>query len=441
MGALTVDLKYKPRQWQQQCHDDLARFRVYALHRRAGKTVMATMELIYGALNCKEELGLFVFIAPFLSQAKSIAWGMIKYRLRELATLDAIHINEAELTITFNNNGAKLKLYGADNPDALRGVRLDGAVLDEVAQMKPEVWEDIVQPALSDRKGFAIFIGTPSGVNMFSEKFYKAKTLPNWSSKLFTVYDTDAIDPVEVERLKRDMAESSFAREYLCDFGAAGDDQLISLNDIETASKRIYRPNEFDYAPRIMGIDPARFGDDSSVIIKRQGFMMLDPIAFHGMDNMELADQSAYHINTWKPHAVFIDAGNGSGVIDRLRQIGHSVIEVPFGGKAINPKYANKRAEMWDNLKDWLREGGCIPNNQRIKQDLGTPRYWFDKGNRMILEPKDDIKARGLPSSDYGDAACLTFAMPVAVPQQTNNKPTNVEYEYNPLTTDAARGL
>lgn len=443
MPTINVDLGYKPRKWQQQCHADRSRFRVFALHRRAGKTVMATMELIHAASGFKDELGLFVFVAPFLSQAKSIAWGMIKFRLRELIRLDAIHVNEAELTITFKNNGAKIKLFGADNPDALRGVRLDGAVLDEVAQMKPEVWDDIIQPALSDRKGWAIFIGTPSGINMFSEKFYKAKTLKDWSSALFTVYDTDAIDPEEVERLKRDMASSSFAREYMCDFAAAGEDQLISMGDIEIAANRIYPLNHFDYAPRIIGVDPARFGDDSSVIIKRQGLQLFEPIAFHGMNNMELADQVAYHISSWQPDAVFIDAGNGSGVIDRLRQLNHEVIEVPFGGKAIDPKYLNKRCEMWDGVKQWIAEGGAIPNHQRLKQDLATPRYWYSTGKgQMIVEPKDDIKARGLPSSDYGDALCLTFAMPVAPKNrelQLKQSERHVS-RYEPLTKDAARG-
>ncbi len=440
----TVDLNYKPRRWQKECHDDLARFRVYALHRRAGKTVMATMELIYGALNCQKEMGLFVFVAPFLSQAKAIAWGMVKFRLKELIMLGAVHVNEAELTITFKHNDAKIKLYGSDNPDALRGVRIDGAVLDEVAQQKPEIWEDIIQPALSDRKGWAIFIGTPDGVNMFSEKFFKAKELAGWSSKLFTVYDTEAIEPDEVERLRRDMSESSFKREYLCDFSAAGEDQLISLAQIDEATKRVYKIGEFDYAPKIIGVDPARFGDDSSVIFKRQGLMAFEPLAFQGVDNMELADQVAYHINSWNPDAVFCDAGNGSGVIDRLRQLGHDVIEVAFGGKPLNPKYQNKRAEMWDECRDWLKIGGCIPNHIRLKQDLGTPRYWFDKLGKMILEPKDDIKKRGLPSSDYADALCLTFAAPVVAKRDMKRDakgiPSNHTSNYDPLSIDAARG-
>ncbi len=424
----TIDLEYKPRKWQRACHDDGSRFQVIALHRRGGKTVYATMKLINSALKFNLEMGLFVFIAPFLSQAKSIAWGIIKYRLRKLIEIKGVHVNEAELTITFLGNGAKLKLYGADNPDALRGVRLDGAVLDEVSQMKPEIWDDIVQPALSDRKGWATFIGTPSGVNMFSEKFHKAKTLAEWSSHLFTVYDTDAIDPGEVARLKRDMSEASFRREYMCDFDAAGEDQLISLGEIEASCERVYKMGEFSYSPKIIGVDPARFGGDSSVIIKRQGFMMHDPISFHGIDNMGLADQVAYHIADWKPDAVFIDAGNGGGVIDRLRQMGHSVIEVPFGGKAANPMYSNKRTEMWDKMKLWIREGGKIPNHVRLKQDSATLPHCFYV-DMMMLDAIDHIKGRGSPSTDYGDAAALTWASEVVRKPQ---EPVRGDVGYKP---------
>ena len=246
----------------------------------------------------------------------------------------------------------------------------------------------------------------------------------------------------EIERLKRDMSETSFRREYLCDFAAAGEDQLIGLQIIEQASKRLLKLGECDYAPKIIGVDPARFGDDSSVIIKRQGLQMFAPVAFNGMDNMELANQVAYEIAHWGPDAVFIDAGNGSGVIDRLRQMNHSVIEIAFGGKASNPKYANKRAEMWDEMKLWLNDGGAIPDHVRLKQDLATPRYWFDRTGRIILEPKDDIKKRGLPSPDYADAAVLTFALPVMKKLRIDAvKTIQPEYKYDALTTDAARGL
>ena len=398
------------------------------------------MELINHALDFELPLGLFLFVAPFLRQAKAIAWGMLKAHLKPLLEIPLCEINEGELFVRFLHNGAVIRLLGGDNPDAMRGVRLDGCVLDEVAQIKPEVWSDILQPALSDRKGWALFIGTPGGVNFFSELYYRAQSLPDWKARRYTVYETNSIDPEEVERLKRDMSAASFAREYLSDFKAAGDDQFISLEDVEIAAMREYRIGEFSYAPRIMGVDPARFGDDTSTIMKRQGLQAFAPLAFNGIDNMALADQVAYHIREWKPKAVFIDAGGGAGVIDRLRQLGHAPMEINFGGSAVNPLYANKRVEMWHGIKQWLKDGGAIPNHQRLKQDLASPRFWVDNRGRTVLEPKDQIKARGLPSSDYADSLGLTFASPVfndeMIESTGNYQHTS---EYAPLSVQSAR--
>ena len=409
-----VDLKYRPRDWQKRCHLERKRFTVLALHRRAGKTELAIMELVDNALRCAKDLGLFLYVAPFLKQAKTIAWARLKARVDPLLMAGAVEINESELSVRFTHNGATIRCYGADNPDAMRGVRLDGVVLDEVAQIKPEVWQDIVQPALSDRKGWAMFIGTPSGINLFSELFYRAQTLSDWHSARWTVYDTDAIEASEVERLKRDMTDTSFAREYLCDFSAAGDDQLISLSDAEEAARREYVARDIEYAPRILGVDPARFGDDRSVIFPRQGLQAFPPLAYRGIDNMELAARVAAKIDAWEPDAVFIDVGNGSGVIDRLRQLNYDVIEVNFGGKPSSTGYVNKRTEMWFEVRDWLRAGGAIPNDVMLKQELATPVYWYDPAGRHVLEPKDEIKKRlqGGASPDLADALAVTFAHP-----------------------------
>jgi len=410
----SLGLGYFPRDWQRKCHVERKRFNVLALHRRAGKSEFAIMELIDKAVDFKMELGFFIYIAPFLKQAKAIAWSRLKARLEPMRQHSMVEINESELSVKFKHNGAIIRIFGADNYEALRGLRIDGGVIDETAQVKPEVWQDVVQPATSDRKGWIIFIGTPQGVNLFSELYYKAKSLPDWTCAKFTVYDTHSIDADEVERLKRDMSETSFSREYLCDFTAAGDDQLMSLADVETAAHTEYKPGEMDYAAKILGVDPARFGDDRSVIFPRQGMAALTPEVYRGIDNMDLASRVAAKIESWKPDAVFIDAGNGSGVIDRLRQLGYDVIEVHFGGKPIDGAYLNKRAEMWFEMAGWIKQGGSIPNSVDLKQDLAAPIYWFDSAGRKQLEPKDDIKKRGLPSPDLGDALALTFAQPVA---------------------------
>ena len=414
---IRLRLDYTPRDWQQECHRRLLRFSVLALHRRAGKTELAIMELLDKALQFDKDLGQFFYVAPYLKQAKAIAWARLKQKIEPLRQHEAVEVNEGELWVRFKHNGAMIRIFGGDNPDAMRGVRLDGVVIDEVAQIKPEVWNDIIQPALSDRKGWALFIGTPQGINLFSELYYRAEALPDWHCARYTVFDTNAIDAEEVERLRRDMNETSFAREYLCDFTAAGDDQLISLADAEEAARRTLRPDDIKDAPRILGVDPARFGDDRSVIFARQGLQAFAPAVFRGIDNMELAARVAAKIQDWKPDAVFIDSGAGAGVIDRLRQLGHDVVEVPFGGKATNPSlFLNRRAEMWFEVADWLRMGGAIPNDSALKQELATPIYWYDAAGRRVLEPTDDIKKRlqGGGSPDLADALALTFAYPVA---------------------------
>ena len=142
----------------------------------------------------------------------------------------------------------------------------------------------------------------------------------------------------------------------------------------------------------------------------RQGLQCFDPLVYQGIDNMDLAGRIAAKINEWHPDAVFVDSGGGGGVIDRLRMLGFDITEVNFGGKASTMTHANKRAEMWFAMRDWLRAGGAIPNLVDLKQDLGAPVYWYDRTSRLILEPKEDIKKRGLPSPDLGDALALTFA-------------------------------
>jgi hypothetical protein len=437
---LNVEFPYAPRPWQRECHRTKARFKVLALHRRAGKTELALMELLDHAVKCKQDLGFYVYLAPFLKQAKAIAWARLKQKLDAFMRAGAIDVNEADLAVMFKHNKATIRLFGGDNPDALRGVRLDGVVIDEVANIRPEVWNDIIQPALSDRKGWALFIGTPAGINLFSELFYRASSLPDWYSTRYTVHDTDALDKAEVTRLERDMPETAFAREYLCDFSAAGSDQLISMSDVEAAARIVYSDADVMESPLVLGVDPARFGDDRSVIVLRQGLRVEKPLIYHGIDNMQLAGMVAQVIDDRDPDAVFIDVGGGAGVIDRLRQLDYYIVEVPFGGKANQPNlFVNRRAEMWWQVKEWIANGGSIPNDTALKAELSTPTYWFDAVGKRCLESKDEIKKRlqGGGSPDIADALALTFAYPVSkqLPREVRERIDTKPKDYDPYET------
>ena len=204
------------RDWQRQCWDCLKRFNVLVIHRRAGKTVLAILWLIWRVAPIKNGRG--AYFAPLFNQAKRVAWD---YLQRYAGAIPGTVFNQAELSATFPN-GSKIYLLGADNPHAIRGIGLDACVMDEVAQMGPAVWREVIRPALADKKGAALFIGTPFGMaNQFYELYRDAEGLEDWYRALLTVNDTSALDPAEIEALRREMQPEEFAQELMCDWSAA----------------------------------------------------------------------------------------------------------------------------------------------------------------------------------------------------------------------------
>lgn len=435
-----VSLEYVPRVWQKACHLALKRFNVLVLHRRAGKTRMAVAQLFDRALSIQKAKGedpaAFAYTAPYLKQAKLLAWEMIKRSARMIPNTS---INEAEVSVTLPNK-ATIRCFGADNPDAMRGGGFDGVVLDELKDIKPEFWYEIIRPALSDRGGWALFLGTPKGINLLSELYNFGRTQDDWFTAIYDVYHTEAISPEEIASLKASMSENEFNREFMCDFSASGEDQLISIQDAEKACHQYYKITDYNFAARVLGVDVARFGDDRSVIMSRQGLVAFPPVVLQGVDNMTLAGRIDQIIGQWHPDAVFIDAGGGAGVIDRLRQMGHDIMEVQFGGAAIAPEFLNRRAEMWWGIREWLDQGGAIPDIMDLKQDLCSPTYEYTANGKRKLESKDDIKARLLRSPDSGDALALTFAHQVQPKRrQYEGIPMRLArtLDYDPLAVEA----
>lgn len=425
--AREIVIPYKPRYPQTEIHKQLEshRFSVLVAHRRMGKTVLAVNHLIKQAIVAPMSRSSFAYLAPFRNQAKQIAWEYLRHYTAPIPYLD---VNKSELSITLPNS-SKIQIFGADNPDSLRGAYFDGVVMDEVAQMKPEVWGEIIRPALADRGGKAVFIGTPKGVNLFSAMYEKALKLesegdPDWKAMLYSVEQTGVIPPKELESLRREMSENEFRQEFLCDFNAAADDALISIDDVRAAVARNYTEGDFAFAPVVLGVDVARFGSDATVIFRRQGLVAFPPIVIRKTDNMIVADRIAREIQVHRPQSVFIDAGQGQGVIDRLRQLGHSVVEVPFGSTASRyDRYANRRMEMWANMRDWIREGGAIPPDPILQADLCAPTYGFTAKGLQILEAKDKIKERIGRSPDLADALALTFAVPIVASVDWDDEP------------------
>ena len=210
---------YQPRPLQLEIHDRLERFKVLVCHRRFGKTVLCLNELIAQALTEPKDNQRYAYVAPLYRQAKQAAWDYLKHYSSFVPGRTA---HETELRVDFPN-GARIQLFGANEPDSLRGMYFDGAILDEYALMSPRAWTEVLRPALADRGGFAIFIGTPKGRNAFYELYERARlgAEPGWYAALHKASVTGVIGAEELAAARRDMSEEEYEQEFECSFQAA----------------------------------------------------------------------------------------------------------------------------------------------------------------------------------------------------------------------------
>jgi phage terminase large subunit len=224
-----IRIPYEPRPFQSVLHQSLSRFNLLVCHRRFGKTVFSIMEMVDRALRNDRQNPQYAYIAPTYGQAKRVAWEYLKYYCSFLPDAKA---NEADLRIDVvrdRPDGTKDKirfmLLGAENPDTLRGIYLDGAILDEYAQCPVSLWGEIIRPALSDRKGWAIFIGTPKGTNHFFEMYQIARQLmqdgKNWFAAVYKASETGVLDDEELDDARATMSPEEFEQEYECSWSAA----------------------------------------------------------------------------------------------------------------------------------------------------------------------------------------------------------------------------
>lgn len=222
----TIKLDYTARPQFAPYHLRKQRFACIVAHRRAGKTVACIHDLQDAALRCTKVRPRFAYLAPLMKQAKTVSWDYLKAAAEPLREMGAT-ANEAELRIDYPNGG-QVRLYGADNVDALRGIYLDGVVLDEPAQLDPTLWPQVIRPALSDREGWATFIGTPKGRNAFYQIWagdgkgrVGAKDDPAWFSLMLKASETGLVPKDELESVQRDMTPEEYDQEYECSFEAA----------------------------------------------------------------------------------------------------------------------------------------------------------------------------------------------------------------------------
>lgn len=313
------------------------------------------------------------------------------------------------------------QLWSEENPDAFAGahnVYGEMALFDEASGIPKPIWtvqQGVFTEKIIDRYWMA-FSNPRRNSGAFFECFHADRN--KWRRR--------QIDARTVEGLAQDAyksiidqhgADSDEARvEVYGQFPNAGTNQFISSDVVVNAQHRkVMRDSG---APLVIGVDVARFGDDSSVLAFRQGrdCKEIPWQCYRGLDNVQLAEKVAGAAQKYKADAIFVDGnGPGGGVVDILKSWKYRVIEVQYGSSAMDSDvYANKRAETWGRMKEWL-QNGSIPELEELKTDLISPeyRYHATKGT-ILLESKDQMKARGIASPNYGDALAMTFAQPVA---------------------------
>lgn len=208
-----MSVDYRPRPYFLPYHEREQRWACIVAHRRAGKTVATVFDLLTAALSTKKQNGRYAYIAPYYAQAKAIAWDYLKRYGAPVAD----RILESELAVDLKN-GSRVRLFGADNPDALRGIYLDGVVLDEYGDQRPTVWGEIIRPLLADRRGWATFIGTPKGKNHFFDIREQARTSDDWLYLDLKASETGALAADELADAKRTMTDAQYQQEFECAF-------------------------------------------------------------------------------------------------------------------------------------------------------------------------------------------------------------------------------
>lgn len=407
---MEILIPYKPRQtFNQAIHDNPKRWKVCVAHRRSGKSVAAINELIKCAII--KGAGRFAYIAPTYKQAKDIAWDYLRHFANAVPNAK---FNETELKCDFPN-GSRIKLYGADNPDSLRGLGLDGVVFDEYAQIKDNMFPEIIRPALATTQGWAIFLGTPKGRNHFWQFYVKGQNDPEWSSFLYKWQQTKALPDEEVDSARRDSPADFFKQEYECEF-------------LENAGAFFRRVKENVVTKKYDDCSDFQIGVD---LAKYQDWTVISPFClnhFHGREQ-ERFNQIDYNLQKAKIEAAYLrlqkqgtakviidSTGVGEPVFDDLR-LKNIEIE-PFHFTQIS------REQLLRNLQIMLEQDKIkIPDDQGLIDELLSFQY--------VLKPNGHVKIE-VPNSMTDDRV-MAFALSVweVKDMQKKTKSEKVVFQYD----------
>lgn len=330
--------------------------------------------------------------------------------------------------------------WSKNSPESFAGLHNQGnrilVLFDEASAIDDVIWE-VTEGALTDANTEIIWcaFGNPTrNSGRFRECFRRYRKF--WNTYQIDSRTVKISNKAKIEEWLEAYGEDSdfFKVRVRGVFPSASDLQFISTEIADKAQKQVYKPGQFEHLPVIIGVDPAWTGSDSLEIVMRQGYYMKSLASIpKNDDDWRMAQLIAQFEDEYKADAVFIDMGYGTGIYSIGKQLGRKWRLIEFGGKSNDPVYLNMRAYMWGQMKEWLREGGSIPpNDQALYDDIVGPEAIIDKNGRIQLESKKDMKDRGLPSPNKGDALALTFAARVVKKSETGNRIV-ANTSYNPF--------
>ncbi|MCC8166621.1 MAG: DEAD/DEAH box helicase family protein [Planctomycetes bacterium] len=304
-----------------------------------------------------------------------------------------------------------------ENPDALQGFHAEHIlfIIDEAAGVSDAIFE-VARGALSTPSARVALTGNPTRLSgYFHNAFHGARD--SWTRLVFSCLGSPLVAPEYARDIAREYGEDSdmYRVRVLGEFPRTGMFNLISLELVDQAMARAMPENFQDREPLVYGVDPAWLGMDRSAIVARRGLSARVVAATRGLDTVRLTELVARRAESDCPDAIFVDqTGVGAGVLDQLKRTSHNVIGVSFAHTPHEPdRFANKRAELWWRLRDWLHQGPVLEKNDDLRDDLIKPEYSLNGSGKIQLESKDDMRKRGLASPDLADALARTFSLPV----------------------------
>lgn len=420
---------YQEKVWNYMMQDKVGLRALTVWARRNGKDLIALNVLIAKAI---QKPGLYLYIGPLHTQTRQIVWLGSTNEGRKFLDFIPPQIikgrprnSQMEVDLI---NGSMIKVVGSDQFDSLMGLNALGAVFTEYSLQRPEAW-DYIRPMMAANGGWALFNGTPRGMNHMFTMYEMARKNPDWFCELLTADDTGVPTKEAIaEERSAGMKESLIEQEFYCSWTASSESVFIPLDVVAptiTPAAEL-QPKFYHHEPRVFGVDVAySIKGDKAVIACRQGRKLHWMRWYRGKDNMAFASEIAKFIKIVRPHAIFIDAGRGEGVISRLEQLGygHLVHGIHFGGKVYEEGILNKKAHMWCAMEDWFADYNKpdMTNldtaeyaNEEVESqlitELSTPLKLIDEKQQISVESKKALASRGYSSPDLADALALTFA-------------------------------